>query len=143
MTGKVKYYSLSEAQKKEYLGDFYSIVSSLNGYDEAKSFFKDLLTISEMVMICRRIQIAKLLTKGWTHDRIREKLGAGLTTIGQVDKWLNEGFGGYARALKKYHARKDNQREKIPSAQFSLDQVRRRYPAHFALLNLLMDKKKK
>lgn len=143
MAGKIKYHNLSEAQKKEYLGDFYNIVSSLQGYDEAKNFFKDLLTTSEMVMICRRIQIAKLLMKGWTHEMVKEKLGAGLATITQVDKWLNEGFGGYARVLKKYNNKKDNQREKIPPAQFSLEQVRRRYPAHFALLNLLMDKKKK
>jgi TrpR-related protein YerC/YecD len=143
MVGKIKYRNLSGTQKKEYLGDFYSIVSSLRGYDEAKNFFKDLLTTSEMVMICRRIQIAKLLMKGWTYEQVKEKLGAGMTTIGQVDKWLNEGFGGYARVLKRHNANKDKQREKIPPAPYSLEQVRRRYPAHFALLNLLMDKKKK
>lgn len=143
MSGKIKFCHLSETQKKEYLGDFYSIVSSLRDYDETKSFFKDLLTTSEMVIICRRIQIAKLLIRGWTYEQIKEKMGAGMTTINQVDKWLNEGFGGYARVLKKHNDRKDSQREKIPPAPFSLDQVRRRYPAHFALLNLLMDKKQK
>jgi len=143
MGGKIKYHNLSEAQKKEYLGDFYGIVSSLRGYDEAKNFFKDLLTSGEMVMISRRIQIAKLLIKDCTYEQVREKLGAGLSTISHVDKWLNEGFGGYAQVLKKHNAAELARREKIPPTPYSLDDIRRRYPAQFALLNLLMNKKKR
>ncbi|MDA3839727.1 MAG: Trp family transcriptional regulator [Patescibacteria group bacterium] len=58
MGGKVKYNSLSESEKKKYLGDFYTMVSLLSGRDEVKSFFKDLLSLSEITMISRRIQIA-------------------------------------------------------------------------------------
>jgi len=143
MAGKIKYRNLSDKQKKEYLGDFYSIVGSLRGYDEAKSFFKDLLTTSEMVMLARRIQIAKLLAKNCTHEQIREKLSVGWATITQVDKWLNEGFGGYAKVLKKYSIAKSDKLERIPPPLFSLDDIRHRYPAQFVLLNLLMSKKKK
>ena len=77
MGGKLKMHDLSDAQRKACLGDFYSIVGSLQGYDEAKNFFKDLLTTSEMIMISRRIQIARQLMKGWTHEQIRENLGSG------------------------------------------------------------------
>jgi len=143
MAGKIKYHNLSETQKKEYLGDFYSIVNSLRGYEEVKIFFKDLLTTSEMVMICRRIQIAKLLMKGCGYEQVREKLGVGYSTINQVDKWLNEGFGGYRQVLKRFNAVQRVKLEKITAAPSSFDSIRRRYPAHFALLNLLMSKKKK
>ena len=85
MSGKIKYRSLSEAQKKEYLGDFYNIVSSLHGYEEAKNFFKDLLTTSEMVMICRRIQIAKLLT-----PKAKRKFGEGNYTSKNAIKWKGD-----------------------------------------------------
>ena len=142
MAGKIKYHHLSNEQRKQYLGDFYHIVNSLRGYEEIKNFFKDLLTTSEMVMISRRIQIAKLLIKSWTYRRIKEKLGVGIATIVQVDKWLNEGFGGYRQALKKINAGNIDKLEKIPPAPFSLDHIRRKYPSHFALLNLLMDRKK-
>jgi len=61
MPGKVRYHELSEYERKTYLGDFYSMVSLLKNRDEVKNFFKDLLTLSEVVMISRRIQVAKLL----------------------------------------------------------------------------------
>jgi uncharacterized protein YerC len=61
MRGKVKYHELSEFQKRKYLGEFYSMISLLRTRDEVKKFFKDLLTLSEVVMISRRLQIAKML----------------------------------------------------------------------------------
>jgi len=143
MAGKIKYRNLSDAQRKEYLGDFYKIVGSLGGYAEAKSFFKDLLTLSEMVMIARRIQIAKLLMRGWTHFQIRKKLGAGKTTIIQVDKWLNEGFGGYSTVLRKQEFAPIIKKDKMISTSFSLTDIRNRYPSQFAMLNLLMSRKGK
>ncbi|MBI4812738.1 hypothetical protein HY798_04900 [Candidatus Falkowbacteria bacterium] len=107
MSGKVKYNQLSEDQKKKYLGEFYTMVSLLNGRGEVKSFFKDLLTLSEVVMISRRIQTAKMLLAGLTYEEIREKLKIGLSTISGVDNWLNNGFGGYKKIIQKFKRGKD------------------------------------
>jgi len=136
-------HDLSDAQRKACLGDFCSIVGSLQGYDEAKNFFKDLLTTSEMIMISRRIQIARQLMKGWTHEQIRENLGSGKATIIQVDRWLNEGFGGYKQVLKKYKAKEDERKSYIPPAPFSFDDLRKRYPRQYLLINLFMAAKNK
>jgi len=81
MSGKVRYHDLSETDKKIYLGEFYTMIASLENRDEVKNFFKDLLTLSEVVMISRRIQVAKMLLEGYNYDQIRMKLKIGFNTI--------------------------------------------------------------
>lgn len=138
MRGKVKYSQLSEFQKKKYLGEFYDMVSLLQSRDEAKRFFKDLLTLSEVVMISRRIQIAKMLIAGRTYEEIQKSLKTATATITQVERWLNNGFGGYKEVIKR-HDKKNAWREaqKIPAPPFSWRHIKRKYPLHFLLLNLL------
>lgn len=141
MPGKVKYHSLSEKEKKKYLGEFYDMVSLLSDRREVKNFFKDLLTLSEVVMISRRIQIAKLLLQGSTYDEIREDLKVGSSTIGQVDRWLNNGFGGYKKVIKKHNEKSVNKSKTEligdENTPLSLQNIKKRYPAHFLLLNIL------
>jgi TrpR-related protein YerC/YecD len=138
MPGKVKYHELSEQEKKKYLGDFYSMVSLLRSRDEVKNFFRDLLTLSETVMISRRLQIANMLLEGMTYEEIRKKLKVGMTTINQVERWLNNGFGGYKEIIRRYNrSNVQKEIEKIPATPFSLQYIRKKYPLHFLLLNLL------
>ena len=77
MSGKVKYNQLTDFEKKKYLGEFYTMISLLKNRDEVKNFFKDLLTLSEVVMISRRIQIARMLLEGESYDEIKKKLRVG------------------------------------------------------------------
>lgn len=138
MSGKVRYHELSEFQKKKYLGEFYSMVALLKNRKEVKIFFKDLLTLSEVVMISRRIQVAKMLLDGHEYDEIREKLGVGNTTINHVEKWVNSGFGGYRQIIRRYKSKRANKDfEKNLSHQFSWQHIKRKYPLHFLLLNSL------
>ena len=136
MPGKVKYHQLTESERKKYLGDFYSIVANLKNRQNAKNFFKDLLTISEIVMISRRIQIAMLLLDGFTQEDIRKKLKVGFTNIAQVEKWLNNGFGGYQNVIKDY---KNQLRKTKTQAQKKriMDSMLKRYSHHRFLLDLL------
>ncbi len=108
--GKVKYNELSEFEKKKYLGEFYSMISLLRTREEVKRFFKDLLTLSEVVMISRRIQVARMLLAGMGYDEIKAKLKIGGSTINNVEKWLNNGFGGYKEIIKRYN-KKDAKRK--------------------------------
>ncbi|OGI26154.1 MAG: hypothetical protein A3J76_01760 [Candidatus Moranbacteria bacterium RBG_13_45_13] len=139
MPGKVKYNQLTEFEKKKYLGEFYTMVSLLKNRDEVKNFFKDLLTLSEVVMISRRIQIARMLLEGESYEEIKKKLKVGSTNISQVEKWLNNGFGGYREIIKRYKA-KDEKRETKNFEKltpYSAEWVRKKYPLHFLLVNLL------
>lgn len=142
MSGKVKYHELSENEKKKYLGEFYTMVSVLKSRNEVKNFLKDLLTLSETVMLSRRIQVAKMLLEGYTQDEIRKKLKIGFTTVNHVEKWLNNGFGGYKKMIEKYkkkHKEKD-EFNKYGEVPFSSKWVRKKYPMHYFLSNLLNKK---
>jgi len=138
----VKYHELSEQEKKKYLGDFYSMVALLKDRNEVKNFLKDLLTLSEIVMISRRIQIARMLLEGYKYQEIRKKLRIGLATISQVEKWLNNGFGGYRETIKKYKKKYPNKDdfEKYGFPTFSHEWVRKKYPMHYFLSNLIRGK---
>ncbi len=144
MSGKVKYNQLSEYQRKKYLGEFYSMVAMLRTREEVKRFFKDLLSLSEVVMISRRIQIAQMLLEGKGYEEIRQELKVGFSNISQVERWLRNGFGGYKEIITRYHREKQKNIkdvEKKPITPYSLDHIRKKYPLHFLLLNLLKDKK--
>ena len=138
MPGKVKYNELTENEKKKYLGQFYSMVALLKNRDEVKEFFKDLLTLSEVVMISRRIEIAKMLLEGYSHLEIRAKMKVGFATIMHVERWLDKGFGGYKKIIERYNKR-CTRHNFDPEAMtpFSPAWVRKKYPAHGLLFNLL------
>ncbi|MDA3839728.1 MAG: hypothetical protein PF572_01435 [Patescibacteria group bacterium] len=77
---------------------------------------------------------------GDSHRDIRESLGVGFSTIIQVDRWLNEGFGGYRKTIKKYEKmnKKDlNISIEDDCSDLSLKKLRKNHPGHFLLLNLL------
>src|SRR4030042_3243906 len=116
------------------------MVSLLRSREEVKKFFKDLLTLSEVVMISRRIQIALLLLEGRSYDEIRKELKVGFSNICQVEKWLNNGFGGYKEILPRYQKSEKKRKERqedVPVTPYSLDWTRKKYPLHFLLLTLL------
>lgn len=142
---RVRYNELSDNDKKKFLGEFYSMIALLKSRDEAKNFFKDLLTIGEVVMISRRIQVAKLLLEGYTYEEIRKKLKIGLSTISQVERWLNNGFGGYRKTIAEYKKKypEKDEFEKYGRVPFSREWVRKKYPAHYLLANLLNKKSKR
>lgn len=137
MSGKVKYHELTEDEKKQYLGDFYTMVSLLKTRDEVKNFFKDLLTLSEAVMISRRIQIAKMLFEGHTYDEIMKELKVGSSNVAQVDRWLNNGFGGYKKAIAD--SRKETASEKTTKKPFR-NTMMKKYPFHYLLWDLITKK---
>jgi len=145
MPGKVKYNDLSEFEKKKYLGEFYSMVALLKDREEVKNFLKDLLTLSEVVMLSRRIQIAKMLLEENTQEEIRKKLKVGFSTINQVERWVNNGFGGYKKIIKKYQKEYPNKTEfeKYGHTPFSKEWIRKKFPLHYLLADLLDKQLKK
>ena len=135
MAGKVKYYELTDEEKRKFLGDFYSAVAFLKTREDVKIFFKDLLTLSEITMLSRRIQIAKKLLSNYTHEEIRKELKVGFTTISNVERWLNNGFGGYKKTLDKFKQQNKNKKTKNNFSESLLD----KYPQHRWLANLFKD----
>lgn len=135
--GKIKPKSVPNKELYKLLDEFYSIVTLLESKEEVKNFFKDLLSISEALMIARRIQIAKMLMAGHSYETIRSEIGAGLTTIGNIQRWLDAGFGGYIQALGNLDKKLAEKEAKYAKSQNDpFGEIKRKYPAYFAITSM-------
>ncbi len=139
---RVKPESLSSKQKMEALNALWTMVALLETRDEVKNFFKDLLSETEALMLARRIQIAKFLLSGVGYEEIVQKLGASFSTIGQVHRWLQGGFGGYKELVPRLEQelkrrQKVFQKKQEAATPFTLEWLKKKYPLHFLLLNLV------
>lgn len=106
---------------------------------EFKTLLKALLTESEEVMLARRIQIAKLLLKGATHESIRRKLAVGFATIQSVDRWLAAVHAAYRKDFSAIGGGKASpRRERVPADYGTFRSLRKKYPGEFLLFNLLL-----
>lgn len=141
---KVTLSSIDNKDRYEFLDELYDMISVLENREEVKNFFRDLLTPSESLMLARRIAVAKMLLAGATYEEIRNKLKVGHDNIKSVYRWLYDGFGGYDLALKKLAKKKskENNRKSVYTGS-AFDNIRRKYPAHFLLLNSFLDRNKK
>lgn len=74
---------------------------------EAAMLLQDLLTKKELDNLAKRLQIAKLLLSGETHEKITEKLHCGFGLIARVGTWLREGGDGLRRIVKRLPKRKE------------------------------------
>lgn len=123
----------------KYLDLLWTSIAELKSREEVKNFFKDLLSESEAIMLSRRIMIAKYLLEDKSYDEISELLGAGKATIANIHSWLVSGFKGYENAIKKFKSAVDKRLPKTeePSMPYSFSWLRKKYPLHFLLFNLL------
>lgn len=81
--------------------DLFLAILALKSLDEAKQFFRDLLTEQEIIEFGKRWQAAKMLNKNIAYSKIEKETGLSSTTVARVAKWLNKGMGGYKLMLKR------------------------------------------
>lgn len=93
---------LTSKERMKLLNLLWTIATELKTREETENFFKDLLSESEAIMLARRILIAQALLEGKTYDEIMKKYKVGRSTLANVNRWLESGFGGYEKALKKF-----------------------------------------
>ena len=98
---KVRIEKLSDREVMRTLDNLYTAASSLKGREATKLFLKDLLTLSERIMLGRRIIIARKLLKGENYREISYSLGVGHDTIMRVEKWLQDQMPGYEKVIEK------------------------------------------
>ena len=73
---------------------------SLQSTDDAYRFFEDLCTIPEIKSISQRLEVAYLLDKKETYQKIADETGASSATISRVNRSLTYGADGYRRVLE-------------------------------------------
>lgn len=84
--------------------DLFEAILALQNLNEAKRFFRDLLTEEEIIEFGKRWQAARMLGQKVSYTTITDKTGLSSTTIARISKWLTKGMGGYQLMLKKVHS---------------------------------------
>lgn len=83
--------------------DLYTAILNLKNLNEAKLFFRDLLTEDEIEEFSLRWKVAGMLDKDMPYTSIQEKTGLSSTTIARISRWLHKGKGGYRLMLDRLH----------------------------------------
>lgn len=142
--GKVDYRTLPKEKREEIERELFLTLKQLGLKAEGTAFMQDMLTQSEIVMLGRRIQIARRLLSGKNMPDIAAELHVSFNTIHTVDLWLEEKFAAYRRVLppllqnqREGHEKRKG-RSRIPLDPNSFRGLRKRYPAHAVLLNCLL-----
>ena len=78
----------------------FDAILCLQNKEECYSFFEDLCTIPEIKSISQRLEVAYLLDKKETYQKIADETGASSATISRVNRSLTYGADGYRRVLE-------------------------------------------
>ena len=70
---------------------------------EVANFIRDLFTLPEIEEFANRLEMARLLTKGYSYKRVAKEMNVSTTTVTRVAHWLYRGCGGYRKVLNLKH----------------------------------------
>lgn len=119
---------LSKLEKQRLLIALCQAVSSVKNSNEAAQILTDLLTPSEIEIVAKRLEIAKLLIEGKTYDQIRSSVNAGYSTIGRINTWLNLAGEGFKIVVLRTKKGENNPSMDQRLDAFSWHNIGRRYP---------------
>jgi TrpR-related protein YerC/YecD len=88
-------------QERDAEDKLFEAIKTLQGFNEYRSFFQDILTPSEFQAIKDRWTVAALLYEGYTYREINAISGVSITTVARVARFLSDGSGGYQIALER------------------------------------------
>lgn len=88
--------------------NLFKVILSLKSLDEAKRFFRDLMTEKELIEFGNRWQAAQMLYKNLPYSDIERETGLSSRTVARVSRWLSKGKGGYILMLKKLNRHHHN-----------------------------------
>ena len=86
---------MNKLLKKPRSDKLYEAILALENVEECKQFLEDLCSISEIMAMEQRYQVASCLHKGMIYNDILAATGASSATISRVNRSLQYGKGGY------------------------------------------------
>ena len=86
---------MNKHARKERYEEMYDAILSLQSKEECIKFFTDLCSVSELLAMEQRYQVASCLDDGMIYNDILELTGASSATISRVNRSLQYGAGGY------------------------------------------------
>lgn len=91
---------LDKLRGKE-LDQLFNSILTLKSLEDCYIFFDDLCTVNEIQSLAQRLEVARMLRKGYTYHKIETETGASTATISRVKRCLNYGNDGYQLALDR------------------------------------------
>ena len=79
----------------------FDAILCLKDKEECYTFFEDVCTVTELLSISQRYEVAKMLREGKTYLEISHSTGASTATISRVNRSLNYGNDGYDMVLER------------------------------------------
>lgn len=79
----------------------FEAILSLKNLEECYTFFEDVCTINEILLLSQRFEVAAMLRAHKTYLEIAEKTGASTATISRVNRSLNYGKDGYDMVFER------------------------------------------
>lgn len=135
--------SLPKEKRIQMIGEFYDTIDSLKDRNEVRLFFKSLLSAEEIASFMRRVEIAVLLSAGYSYDKIIKIIGVGKNKIASVQKSIQQDDSGYKIIVKrlienrKSRLRRIKKENKERANMSPMSAIKKKYPAYFLLDNLL------
>ena len=87
---------MNKHRKKPRNEAMYKAILSLQSVEECMKFFDDLCTVTELMALEQRYQVAVCLHNGMIYNDILAETGASSATISRVNRSLQYGRGGYS-----------------------------------------------
>lgn len=78
----------------------FEAISKLENQADIADFMRDVATITELTEMAKRWEAVLLLQEKMSYRNISEKTGLSTTTVSRVAYWLNNGTGGYKKAIE-------------------------------------------
>jgi TrpR-related protein YerC/YecD len=79
----------------------YKAILTMRSVEECMQFFDDLCTVTELMAMEQRYQVAHCLHSGMNYNEILAETGASSATISRVNRALISGTGGYELVLER------------------------------------------
>ena len=101
---------MNKHRKKPRNEAMYKAILSLQSVEECMKFFDDLCTVTELMALEQRYQVAVCLHNGMIYNDILAETGASSATISRVNRSLQYGEGGYEIAFSRLAAAEDEKK---------------------------------
>lgn len=121
---------LTSEQRQGALLELCKALVMVQRLDEAAKLLGDLLSDQEIEMIAKRLQIAKLLLKNETYDKIRIELKVSDATIARVNLWLQQAGEGFRMVMKR-GLQKENMKVPKWEPPVPKSEMARRFPLYY------------
>lgn len=90
-----------ESFHDKYTDELMIAITKLKTVEDCYEFFDDICTIKEVLDMSKRLEAAKLLSKGISYQEIIKEIGISTATLSRVNKALKYGSGGYKKVINK------------------------------------------